>query len=247
MKSKKIVDAYGQQLWSYFKTGKPKHEIIERNDGLISVGEKYGAETYFSDYKNWDDLDKKAIKYAQGRILDIGCGAGRHSLYLQKHGFMVTGIDNSPLSIKIAKQRGLKRAFVRSIDDIGAFKADSFDSIIMLGNNFGLFGSYRKAKLLLRRLHLITSRNALIIAESRDPYGTKNPIHLAYQKKNRGHGRMSGQLRIRVRYNNLIGNWFDYLLASKKEVKKILEGTGWKMEKFIDGRNGAFVALIQKS
>ncbi|MDP2650044.1 MAG: methyltransferase domain-containing protein, partial [bacterium] len=56
--------------------------------------------------------EKDAMKFAGGRVLDIGCGGRRHSLYIQKKGFDVVGIDNSPLAIKISRLRGLKKAKV---------------------------------------------------------------------------------------------------------------------------------------
>jgi len=83
------------------------------------------------------------MEFVKGRVLDIGCGAGRHSLYLQKKGFDVLGIDSSPLAIKVCKLRGLEKAKVMAIEDIN-FKPDSFDRIIMMGNNFGLFGSFNR-------------------------------------------------------------------------------------------------------
>jgi hypothetical protein len=75
----------------------------------------------------------------------------------------------------------------------------------MMGNNFGLFGSFRKAKILLRKLLRIMSPDALIIAVTTDPYQTKNPIHQRYQRLNRSRGRMPGQLRIRIRHATVIG------------------------------------------
>ena len=246
LKSKKqFVDAYGRQLWGYFKTGEPGNEIIERDDGLISRGQ-YGGKLYFSEYKDWQKIEKEAMKSVRGRVLDIGCGAGRHSLYLQGKGFDITGIDNSPLAIKICRQRGLKKAKVLGIEEVGKFKPDSFDTVIMMGNNFGLFGSFRLAQSLLKKLHRVTSPDALIIAMTRDPYTTTDPAHSAYHKLNRKRGRMSGQLRIRVRYKNVIGNWFDYLLVSKDELREILNGTGWGIERFIDGNEGQYIMLLRK-
>ena len=246
LKSKKqFVDAYGEQLWGYFKTGEPRSEIVERDDGLLSQGQ-YGGKLYFSEYKDWRKTEKEAMKYVRGRVLDIGCGAGRHSLYLQGKGFDVTGIDNSPLAIKICRLRGLKKAKVMGIKEVGKFKADSFDTIIMMGNNFGLFGSFRLAQTLLKKLHWVTSPDGLIIAMTRDPYTTKDPAHAAYHKLNRKRGRMPGQLRIRVRYKGVIGNWFDYLLVSKDELRKILDNTGWRIERFIDGNDGQYIMLLRK-
>lgn len=239
------MDAYGEQLWSYFKTGEPRKEIVEREDGMLSLGQ-YGGKLYFSEHKNWQKIEKEAMKYVRGRVLDIGSGAGRHSLYLQGRGFDVTGIDNSPLAIKISRLRGLKKAKVMDIERVGQFKPNSFDTVIMMGNNFGLFGSYRLAQTLLKKLHRITSPDALIIAATRDPYATKDPTHLAYHKLNKKRGRMPGQLRIRVRYKDVVGNWFDYLLVSKEELKKILTNTDWEIKRFIDGNDGQYIMLLSK-
>src|SRR5690349_24543108 len=104
---------------------------------------RIGTDRYFSAYRDWSPLEKRAMKSVRGRVLDIGCGAGRHSLYLQGKGFDVTGIDNSPLAIKICRLRELKKAKVMGIEEVGNFKSDSFDTVIMMGNNFGLFGSFR--------------------------------------------------------------------------------------------------------
>ena len=186
------------------------------------------------------------MKFVKGKILDIGCGGGRHSLYLQKRGLDVTGIDNSPLAIKVSRLRGLRKAKAMPIENIGKFKKDTFDTVIMMGNNFGLFGSFRKAKNLLRKLYRITSPEALIIAASRDPYTTKDPIHLSYHKLNQKRGRMKGQLRLRVRYKNFVGNWFDYLIISKQELKKILENTGWETRHFIDAKDGQYIMILGK-
>ena len=89
------------------------------------------------------------------------------------------------------------------------FKPSSFDSVIMMGNNFSLFGSFKKARRLLKKFHSITSEDALIIAETRDPYKTDNPSYLEYYEFNKRRGRMSGQLRGRVRFERYIGKWFD--------------------------------------
>ena len=116
----------------------------------------------------------------------------------------------------------------------------------MLGNNFGLFGSFSNARLLLNKLYKITSPNAMIIAESNDPYKTENPFHLRYQKANRRRGRMPGQMRIRIRYMKYVGKWFDYLIVSREEMRGILKGTGWKVKKFIYSNSSPYVAIIQK-
>jgi len=235
-------DAYGWEVWDWYN-GIKSYEIVERDDGYYDVSS--GGKSYFSEYMDWPSHEKKALKYAKGRVLDIGCGAGRHSLWLQKNGFNVLGVDTSPLAIKVCKLRGLKKAKIMSIDDIGKFKPNSFDTIIMMGNNFGLFGSFRRAKSLLKKMYKITSKNALIIAESTNPYETTKKEHLWYHRFNRKRCRMSGQLRIRIIYRKHKSNWFDYLLVSSEEMKKICRNTGWKIKKIVPFKVN-YIGILEK-
>jgi SAM-dependent methyltransferase len=234
-------DAFGQGLWACYD-GKESLEIVERDDGYIDA---MSPMIYFSEHKDWPPFEKEAMESAKGRVLDVGCGAGRHSLHLQEKGLDVLGIDISPLAVKICRLRGLRKAEVMSIDEVN-FKPNSFDTIIMMGNNFGLFHSFRKARKLLKRFNKITSPNALIVAATRDPYTTDNPAHLEYHRSNRKRGRMGGQVRIRVRFKRYATKWFDYLMVSKEEMREILRGTGWKIKRFIDSEDSGYIAIISK-
>jgi SAM-dependent methyltransferase len=234
-------DAFGQALFTAFK-GEEVFEIVERDDGFVDAMKTSG---YFSKYENWGQNEQEAMQFVKGRVLDVGCGAGRHSLYLQEKGFDVLGIDISPVAIKVCKLRGVIRAKIMPIEAMN-FKPNSFDTIIMMGNNFGLFGNLKKANRLLQKIHRMTSKHALIIASSRDPYNTRCPAHIQYHKLNKKRGRMSGQVRIRIRYEKYVGKWFDYLMVSKEEMGQILQGTGWKIEEFIDSRGPHYIAIIRK-
>jgi SAM-dependent methyltransferase len=237
-------DAYGAELMAVFRGNRNTLEIFEREDRLINVS--IWLLRYFSDYSTWTKREKQSMRLVKGRVLDIGCGAGRHGLYLQQKGFDVTGIDNSPGAIKVCKLRGYKKARVMSITEIRRFKPESFDTILMMGNNFGLFGGFRQARLLLKEMLRITSPRARIIAETMDPYKTTDPVHTAYHRFNRRRGRMGGQLRIRIRHQTMIGPWFDYLLVSQEELKKILHGTGWQVTKIIPDEGPGYTVVLKK-
>jgi len=211
-----IEDAYGHQLYDYFKGKSSGLEIVERDDGFIQAN--FGPRTYLSSYKSWSNHEKAAMKYARGRILDIGCGGGRHSLYLQKKGHSVLGVDASPLAIRVCKERGLENALVRSIEQLTP-RLGTFDTILMMGNNFGLFHNPTTAKKTLKRFGQMAGKNARIIAESMDPYPTTDAFHLAYHKLNRKRGRVPGQVTMRIRYRKYCSPWFDYLLVSRQEMK----------------------------
>lgn len=238
----KSTDAFGQELLDYYR-GEQTTEIIERDDGYIDAGVG-SLRSHFTDYKNWFPVEKEAIKFTRGRVLDVGCGAGRHSLYLQKKGFDVLAIDNSPLAVQVSRKRGVKKAKALPFEEVGTFKPNSFDTIIMFGHNFGLFGNFDKARRLLRVLYRITTSKGTIIATTRDPYKTDSPEHKDYHKWNRARGRMIGQLRIRVRHGLLASPWFDYLFVSQAELKQLLIGTGWRVKKFINRRGSPSYGVV---
>lgn len=241
---KKNDDAYGSELLAVYHGATNTVEIVERDDNFISTST--WPRYYFSDYSTWTNREKQVMSLIKGRVLDVGCGAGRHGLYLQQKGLDVTGIDNSPGAIKVCKLRGYRKVRGMSVTEVHRFKPESFDTIIMMGNNFGLFGGYKQARRLLRQMYRITSPEGRIIAETTDPYQTKDPLHTGYHRFNRRRGRMGGQLRIRIRHNNIIGPWFDYLLVSQPELKQILRGTGWQIAKILQDKGPQYTAVIEK-
>ncbi len=240
---KENKDPFGRALMDFFE-GKASPIIIERDDGNLDVSG--GAESYFRDYEEWDDYERQALSYARGRVLDVGCGAGRHSLYLQEQGHEVLALDNSPLAIEVARRRGVRELVVLPISRVSS-KLGIFDDIIMMGNNFGLLANRKRARWLLRRFYHLTSKNARIIATSLDPYTTDDQLHLAYHRMNRERGRMSGQVRIRFRYRAIKGAWFDYLLVSVKEMREIIGDSGWSIGHIIPSDGPVFAAVLDKS
>jgi SAM-dependent methyltransferase len=81
---------------------------------------------YFAQFKDWRPVERRAIRYVRGRVLDVGCGAGRAMLHLQKRGLEVVGIDNSPAVMEACRLRGATNAHVMPIDrvslDLGTFE-----------------------------------------------------------------------------------------------------------------------------
>jgi SAM-dependent methyltransferase len=239
-----LRDAYGHALSDYLHGKGRGYEIVERDDGYVDVSG--GPGMYLAAYPKWPFRHRQALRYAKGRVLDVGCGAGRHALYLQAKDLDVLGIDASPLAVAVCHRRGVRDVRLMSVNQIGP-ALGTFTTVLMLGNNFGLFANPRRARWLLGRLHAITDRDARIIAESVDIYQTDNPFHRPYHRRNRQRGRMPGQVRMRVRYQKYATPWFDYLFVSRMEMQKILSGTGWAVKRFLPPRGPFYVAVIIKA
>jgi SAM-dependent methyltransferase len=225
------MDAFGQMLLDGSDA-----EIVERDDRFISAS----MLNYFAPVRRWAAVERRALRWVRGRVLDVGVGAGRVALELQARGREVVAIDLSPGAVKVARSRGVRDVRLLAFEDV-AESLGPFDTLVMFGNNFGLFGSRTKARRLLRQLRPFVGR---IVATSNDPYATDDPVHLAYQERNRARGRMSGQLRLRVRYRDLVGPWFEYLIVSPDELAEIVDGTGWQIRHFVRDEGSFYVAVL---
>jgi SAM-dependent methyltransferase len=237
-------DVFGRALLDWAMGG-ILPEVLEREDGFTQVGA--GPDVYLSGFNGWPTAERKSIRYISGRVMDIGCGAGRVALELQRRGVDVVGLDASPLAAKAAKIRGLNEVWSMPIEDLDR-RIESFDSLVLFGNNFGIFETPTRARRLLVHLAKTTKPGARIFAESTNAYcGGAPAFDRSYYFKNKARGRSPGQVKLRYHYGHLVGPWFRWLYVSRSELRSILIGTGWHLERTL-GTNPSepYVAILTK-
>jgi 2-polyprenyl-3-methyl-5-hydroxy-6-metoxy-1,4-benzoquinol methylase len=245
MKKKTVLykgneDAFGAAVNDFYRK-KDAALIIERDDGYVDIDT---ADHYFHEFRQWPEIEREGIKFVKGNVLDVGAGAGRVSLYLQKSGFKATALDNSPLALDVCTGRGVRTTVLSDIEHFSPSRP--FDTILMYGNNFGLMQNHTTAIRILEKMYDYTSDNAVIIAETMNVYTTTNESHLQYQKKNRLHGKISGQIRFRMRYQNHASPYFDYLFVNEREMRNIILATRWELGGFIKDVSDVYIALLMK-
>jgi SAM-dependent methyltransferase len=86
-----------------------------------------------------DSLDKKLHFRPEHKILDLACGKGRHSVYLNSKGLDVTGVDLAPESIDFANQFGNERLRFAVRDMREPVSVSEFDFVLNLFTSFGYF------------------------------------------------------------------------------------------------------------
>ncbi len=236
-------DAYGRVIENHHR-GLNSSEFIERDDGW--VGASGGGADYFAPFEDWPQHERRSIRLARGRVLDIGCGAGRVALLLQERGLEVVATDSSPLAIKISRLRGVEDARVVPITRISK-RTGIFDTVILFGNNFGLVGNPRRAKWLLRRLWSMTSESGRILATSRKPDPQGDADHRRYYQANRKRGLLPGRTRIRVRSGTACTPWFDHLNVAPHELRALARDTGWKLTRCFESRSPHYAAILEKT
>ncbi|MCF2138235.1 MAG: class I SAM-dependent methyltransferase [Candidatus Thorarchaeota archaeon] len=235
-----MSDVMGAILLAAVQNEDATHQI-ERDDGFIS---EMDGRFYVSKYEDWSEPLCEALKSVKGRVLDIGCGAGRIMCYLEERGFVVHGIDLSPGAIEACKRNGIENAQVMDVMALD-LTLGKFDTILLLGCNFGIPGNYDGVREMLKRLWNITNSRAIILAESRDSSDTDNEIHLVYHEKNRSRGWPVGQVRFRLRYKNLVSDWIDLLTVSPEEMATLAEETGWKLIRVVGPRRG-YIGILER-
>jgi len=220
---------------------RPVIEIIERDDGLINGAP---ADHYLGEPHEWQPHDHRALRLCRGHVLDVGTGAGRIAIELQRRGMAVTGLDTSPGAIEVARKRGLRDTVLATVDEYASAVA-RYDTFLLLGNNLGLLEGPQRAPVFLAALAALANPGARIIAHGTDPYGTTDPVHVAYHRRNRERGRLGGQLRLRLRYRLLATEWFDYLVCSPAELAETLAGTGWRLTSIDEADRPYYLAVLR--
>jgi SAM-dependent methyltransferase len=238
------TDAFGRALLDWVGGGTDP-EIHERHDGYVEAGA--GPEHYLATYERWPAAERRAMGYVRGRTVDVGCGAGRVALHLQDQWADVVAVDSSPLAVRAARAHGVRRLQVISARALTP-AIGSFETVLLLGNNAGLFGTPRRLQAALTGWARRMGGGARVLAGSTSPYGGEAPVlDAGYRRANRASGRMAGQLLLRVRYRQLASPWFSWLFVSERELRSLVAGTGWHCAHVLDnGPGGPFVAVLEK-
>lgn len=158
-----MKDLFGRAILDYQTNNDPENLITETS---ISEEDEMSVAYLFRDYAEMPKIEQKALQLSKGRVLDVGCGAGSHSLTLQNdRNLDVTSIDISGNAIEACKLRGLKKAFVQ---DVMKLENEKFDTIIVLMNGPGICGKLENLTRFLLKLKSLLHPEGQILMDSSD-------------------------------------------------------------------------------
>ncbi len=222
--------------------GKAREYFRRRDDNYLDRDE---TARYFHTWDDLPDHQRCLLQHACGRVLDIGAGAGQHTLALQQRGLQVLAIDVSPLAVEVCRRRGVRNAEVMDARALTCEPA-SFDTALLLGNNLGIAGTPEGLRAMLLRLHEIIRPGGQILADIPDYTATVNAAHLRYQRLNHARGRYPGSIGQRIEYDGCCGPHFDWLLTTFRDLRDIIADTGWKIKRCVQVNEGLYSVVMER-
>lgn len=231
-----MLDLFGTAILDYQTNNSPEDLVTETN---ITEPDLMLVSHLFRDFDAMPIVEKEALKLANGKILDVGCGAGSHSLYLQNiQNKIVTSIDVSENAIKTCKLRGLKNS---KIQDVFLLENEKFDTILLLMNGTGICGSLDNLSNFLQKLKSLLNPNGQILIDSTDilyMYDEDEIDDVLNAKK------YYGELEFTISYKNKNEEPFPWLYLDYKTLEKYVLTNNLQIQKIIEDDNHSYLARI---
>ncbi|MGC4039982.1 MAG: class I SAM-dependent methyltransferase [Flavobacterium sp.] len=231
-----MKDLFGKAILDFQTNNSPEDLITETN---ISEADEMSVAYLFRKFKQMPKLEQKALQLAKGKILDVGCGAGSHALYLQQKGFDVSAIDISANAIKACQLRGLNNT---AAQDILNFEGGKFDTILLLMNGTGIFGTLAQTSKYLQKLKSLLNPNGQILIDSSDIiYMFDEDQDGSYLVPADGY---YGELVFTIHYKNQTETAFPWLYLDYNTLQNAAHANGLQCELIQEGKHFDYLAKL---
>ncbi|MNQ30875.1 bifunctional 3-demethylubiquinone-9 3-methyltransferase/ 2-octaprenyl-6-hydroxy phenol methylase [compost metagenome] len=233
-----MKDLFGKAIFDFYTKNSPEDIITETS---ISEEDEMSVEYLFRTYNEMPKIEQKALQLAKGKILDIGCGAGRHALSLQnERNLEVTAIDISEKAIETCLLRGIKNA---KVENILSFDGEKFDTILLLMNGTGIFGQLKNCNKYLSKLKSLLNPGGQILIDSSDI------IYMFDEDEDGGKWIPSendyyGELVFNISYKGEKEEPFDWLYLDYNTLQNAAIANGLNCELVLEGEHYDYLAKL---
>ncbi|MGL2992373.1 class I SAM-dependent methyltransferase [Flavobacterium sp. TSSA_36] len=232
-----MKDLFGQAIYDYYFKNSPENIITSTS---ISEEDEMDVSYLFRRYDNMPLIEQKALDLSQGKILDVGCGAGSHTLALQNKQLDITAIDISKKAIETCNARGIKQAKVCNILDLE--ETTKYDTILLLMNGTGIFGTLDEIPKYLTKLKKLLHTEGQILIDSSDI------IYMFDEDDDGGKWipgtNYYGELTFRLSYKNQSEDEFPWLYLDYTTLQNIAHDHQLQCELVIEGEHFDYLARL---
>lgn len=196
--------------------------------------------TLFRTRDEMPGIEQEALKVASGHILDVGAGAGCHTLALQAMEKRVTAIDISPLAVETMRQRG-----VRDVLEQDFFTLDGqFDTILMLMNGIGIVGTISRLPAFFMQVDHLLAPGGQLLCDSSD-------LCYLYEDEDgiidlTGVEGYYGELTYRMQYKAVKGEPFPWLFIDPETLREQAAAHGFYCDILVRGEHYDYLARLTR-
>ncbi|AWG25190.1 class I SAM-dependent methyltransferase [Flavobacterium kingsejongi] len=233
-----MKDLFGKAIYDYQTNNHPEDLITETS---ISEPDEMSVAYLFRTFMEMPEIEQKALTLSNGRILDVGCGAGSHSLYLQKEKLLeVISIDISAYAVEACRLRGLESV---AVIDVMNLQEEKFDTILLLMNGTGIFGKLSKVSDYLQQLKSLLNPGGQILIDSSDI------IYMFDEDEDGGKwiptdSDYYGELTFTLHYKKETETPFDWLYLDYNTLQNAAIANGLKCELIQEGEHFDYLARL---
>lgn len=203
----------GQALWDYHRGDETTPLIVECDR---APDEEMKRSQFFLPFAEMTELDRMALELARGPVLDVGAGAGRHSIALQERGVQATALEADSDCASLCRDRGVEH--VENCLWQEYTPGPVFETAVALMNGAGLAGTYAN-------LHAYTDwLNSVLTSGGRVLLDTST---VTYLPKPRDAARRADEVWFRFRYGALRTEPFSWLFVSRSDLERSLRRAGF--------------------
>ena len=233
-----MKDLFGKAILDYQTHNNPEDIITETS---ISEADEMSVAYLFRDFTEMPKLEQKALQLSKGKVLDVGCGAGSHALYLEnERNIEVKAIDISKNAIEACKLRGLKNAEVVNVLDLDT--SEKYDTILLLMNGTGIFGKLDQIATYLQKLKGLLNEGGQILIDSSDIiYMFDQDKDGAYEINGNGY---YGELTFSIQYKSETEDTFDWLYLDYNTLQNAAHANGLQCELVMEGEHYDYLARL---
>ena len=232
-----MADIFGKALQDYQK-GQYTEDI--KTYSSLDEEDVIPLPYLFRTFNEMPQIEQKALQLARGKVLDVGAGAGSHSLYLQNKGLEVTALDGSKGCIEVCQARGVESTICSPILD---YSEERYDTLLLLMNGIGLAGQLKNLSGFFQHLASLLQPNGQILLDSSDI------IYMFEQDEDGGYwilndGTYYGEVQFEMEYKGQKSEPFDWVYVDFDTLQNACESNGLNCELVISGEHYDYLAKL---
>jgi len=229
-------DPIGSAFLAYLQT---KDDTPIQVDMDIAEQDTLLPSYFFRPYHGCPQLEQIALQQVQGKVLDVGAGAGSHSLYLQQQGFDVTALDVSPASVEVMKKRGLEQV---ELIDFFDYTKTGFDTLLFLMNGIGLVQTLDGFASFFAHAKKLLAPNGQILLDSSD-------LIYMFEEEDGSYlidlnDKYHGEVEFKLAYKQVNGEPFNWLYVSEELLQDAADANGLNCDSIQQGPHYDYLARL---